>query len=155
MLACRKRELRETKQRLNWWPNLATHGCYLVSLRFLCDILATKHNFNFKNSNNKIVSWTCHPLHHILQVKRSDSLFISPAPSLSPFSVTPNARKLGLSSKIAGCARKMWTTNNLNSILHRKWREDKQQPKNAWFGDQLCCCLVCLRFICEIQFHSL
>ena len=35
------RKWRETKQQLIWWPDLALLGCWLVSLHFICEILAT------------------------------------------------------------------------------------------------------------------
>ena len=41
-------------------------------------------------------------------------------------------------------------------MLHRKWKETKQQPGTAGPGNILCCCLVYLRFLCEIHsIHSI
>ena len=35
-------------------------------------------------------------------------------------------------------------------MLHRKWRENKQDPSRARSGHQLSCCLVSLHFLCDI-----
>ena len=41
-------------------------------------------------------------------------------------------------------------TGRLDRMLHRKWRETKRQPNRAGSGHQISCCLVSLRFLCDI-----
>ena len=38
-------------------------------------------------------------------------------------------------------------------MMHRKWKETKQQPGTAGPGNILGCCLVSLHFLCDI--HSI
>ena len=43
-----------------------------------------------------------------------------------------------------------WCTGRPDKMLHRKWRETKQQPSRARSGHQISCCLVSLHFLCDI-----
>ena len=47
---------------------------------------------------------------------------------------------------------KMWETSTgwLDRMLLRKWRETKQQTSRARSGHQISCCLVSLRYLCDI-----
>ena len=66
------RKWRKTKQKLSWWPDLALHGCCLVSLHFLCDILCSstvlvisrRHKVSRAIWNGRSPSFI--PLHNVL-----------------------------------------------------------------------------------------
>ena len=68
---------------------------------------------------------------------------------------TPSTSHLGKTSKAVqvdvGQTRSyLGLTGRPVMMLHRKWRESKQQPSRARSGHQISCCLVSLHFLCDI-----
>ena len=72
---------------------------------------------------------------------------------------TPSTSHLGKTSKAVqvdvGQTRSyLGLTGRPVMMLHRKWRESKQQPSRARSGHQISCCLVSLHFLCDTDILS-